>query len=108
MKNLEETADLIIYLANLPSANLRPELRLQWAKPFCANIPWFIKEVPTIFISLANPYHLQDIPRVPIYINTYFGNEQVIDCLFDKLTGKSPFKGSNPVDPYCGKWDTRL
>jgi len=28
--------------------------------------------------------------------------------LVQKLMGLSAFKGTNPVDPFCGKWDTKL
>ena len=41
-------------------------------------------------------------------INTYCSTDYFIDALLDKLTGKSGFKGKSPVDPFCGKWDTRL
>nr|WP_240159968.1 glycoside hydrolase family 3 N-terminal domain-containing protein [Paenibacillus aceris] len=105
---IKEQFDLVIYLANIPSANLKPTLRLQWSPLFAGDIPWFIQEVPTIFISLANPYHLFDIPRVPVMINCYHANENTIDYLYKKLTGESEFKGKSPVDPFCGCWDTRF
>ncbi len=105
---IKEQFDLVIYLANLPSANLKPTLRLQWSPLFAGDLPWFIQEVPTIFISLANPYHLFDIPRVPVMINCYYANENIIDYLYKKLTGESEFKGKSPVDPFCGCWDTRF
>jgi beta-N-acetylhexosaminidase len=33
---------------------------------------------------------------------------EVIKALVEKLTGQSEFKGSSPVDPFCGLWDARL
>jgi len=63
---------------------------------------------PSAFISVDNPYHLQDVPRVKTFVNAYTPNEYVVEALVDKLLGKSPFKGMNPVDPFCGYWDAKL
>ena len=68
----------------------------------------FKNDVPTIFISLENPYHLLDVPRVKTYINTYNSNEILLKELVKKLLGESEFKGHSPVDPFCGKWDAHL
>ncbi|MDQ6600988.1 glycoside hydrolase family 3 protein [Bacillus salipaludis] len=105
---MKEQFDLVIYLANLPTVSVKPTLRLQWSPLLAGDLPWFIQEVPTIFISLANPYHLFDIPRVPVMINCYHANENIIHYLYKKLTGESEFKGKSPVDPFCGCWDTRF
>ena len=35
-------------------------------------------------------------------------SEFVISAVADKITGKSPFKGKSPVDPFCGREDTRF
>jgi beta-N-acetylhexosaminidase len=105
---IKEQFNLVIYLANLSAAMLKPTLRLQWSPLLAGDLPWFIQEVPTIFISLANPYHLFDIPRVPVMINCYHANENIIHYLYKKLTGESEFKGKSPVDPFCGCWDTRF
>ena len=72
------------------------------------NCPNYIKSIPTAFISFANPYHLVDVPRIPTFINAYKFKEATVDAVIDKMLGRSPFKGVNPVDPFCGKWDTRL
>jgi beta-N-acetylhexosaminidase len=72
------------------------------------NVPIYIESIPTVFISLENPYHLLDVPRIKTFINTYNSSDVVLDNLIRKLTGKSDFSGKSPVDPFCGKWDTRL
>ncbi|MFR2938477.1 hypothetical protein [Faecalibacillus intestinalis] len=33
-----------------------------------ANAPWFMQDVPTIFVSLANPYHLFDVPMIKLIL----------------------------------------
>lgn len=74
-------------------------------QPFGAgnNIPWFVEIVPTMFISLQNPYHLVDVPMIKTYINAYSNHNEVIEAVVDKITGKSKFKGNSPIDPFCGK-----
>lgn len=100
--------DLVIYVANLETASNQTTVRINWQQPLNANAPWFVKDIPTLFISVANPYHLQDVPMVKTYINAYSSNEFVVEAIVEKILGKSEFKGMNPVDPFCGKWDTRL
>ena len=41
-------------------------------------------------------------------LHHYTGSEYVVEALVDKLLGRSPFKGQNPVDRFCGYWDARL
>jgi beta-N-acetylhexosaminidase len=62
----------------------------------------------TIYISVENPYHLLDVPRVKTFINAYSSTNQVLTGLIEKLTGKSSFMGKSPVDAFCGRWDTKL
>jgi beta-N-acetylhexosaminidase len=59
--------------------------------------------VPTLFISLQNPYHLLDVPMIRTYINAYSNHDIMIDTVVEKILGKSAFEGKNPVDPFCGK-----
>ncbi len=100
--------DLILYLANLDTKSNQTTVRIEWAEPMGANVPIHITSVPTVFISLENPYHLLDVPRVKTYINTYGTSDIVLDALLEKLLGHSEFKGKSPIDPFCGKWDAKL
>lgn len=105
---ITEKYDLIVYVANLSTRSNQTTVRIEWTQPMGANCPLYHNEVPTIFISVENPYHLLDVPRVRTFINTYCSTEEVLEKLTDKLMGRSPFKGKSPVDPFCGKWDARL
>ena len=107
-KEIKNNYDLIIYSANLATKSNQTVVRIEWCEPMGANVPVYMTSVPTIFISLENPYHLLDAPRVKTYINTYGSTDIILDSLVDKLLGKSEFKGHSPVDAFCGKWDTRL
>lgn len=100
--------DLILYVANLATKSNQTSVRIEWAQPMGANCMHYMNDVPTVFVSVENPYHLLDVPRVKTYINTYSANPEALESLLDKLMGVSPFSGCNPVDPFCGKWDTRL
>jgi beta-N-acetylhexosaminidase len=107
-KEVIEQYDLIIYIANLATKSNQTIVRIEWQQPMGANCPHYINDIPTVFISIENPYHLLDVPRVKTYINTYCSNDSTIEALLEKLAGKSEFKGKSPVDPFCGRWDTRL
>lgn len=101
---ISEKYDYILYVANLKTWSNQTVVRIEWG----AKCPHYIEEIPTIFVSVENPYHLLDIPRVKTYINCYNSNENLVEVLVDKLLGKSEFQGKSPVDPFCGKWDTHL
>lgn len=100
--------DAAIYFANVKTASNQTTVRLNWLKPMGFNVPWFVHELPTIFISVANPYHLQDVPMIGTFINGYTANDYVPAAIVDKLVGRSPFQGVSPVDAFCGYWDTKL
>jgi beta-N-acetylhexosaminidase len=100
--------DLMLYIANLATRSNQTTIRIEWTMPFGANVPIYMESIPTIFISIENPYHLLDVPRVKTFINTYASTDTVLEALVDKLTGRSEFKGVSPVDAFCGMWDTRL
>ena len=107
-KEIIDNYDLIIYSANLATKSNQTTVRIEWCEPMGANVPIYMNSVPTIFVSLENPYHLLDVPRIKTFINTYGSTDVILDALIDKLLGKSEFKGVSPVDPFCGKWDTKL
>lgn len=107
VSGLTKSHDLIIQLAyvnNLFGTVQRLGWKLSKGTP---DIPWYVHELPTIFISLCSPFHLADVPQVKTYINTYDKNEDTLDALVEKLLGRSAFTGVDPVDAFCGLPDTR-
>lgn len=100
--------DWIVYFTAIATKSNQSTVRIKWADPIGANCPMFIASVPTIFISMENPYHLLDVPRIKNFINAYNNTEANIDAIIEKLMGRSEFKGKSPVDPFCGRWDTTL
>ncbi|MDE5818889.1 MAG: glycoside hydrolase family 3 protein [Lachnospiraceae bacterium] len=101
----KEKYDLAIYIGNVENASNKTTNRLNWYTFWGQgnNVPWFANEIPVLFISLANPYHLLDVPMIKTYINCYSNNEYVIEAVVEKITGNSAFKGKNPIDPFCGR-----
>lgn len=102
-----EQYDLIVYLGNMATKSNQTTVRIEWAQPMGANVPVFTHSIPTVFVSVENPYHLLDVPKVRTFINAYHSNDAVLDALVDKLVGRTPFEGVSPVDAFCGKWDAK-
>ena len=100
-----EKYDLVIYIGNVENASNKVTNRLSWFTFWGNgnNVPWFVSERPVIFVSLANPYHLIDVPMVGTYINGYSNSSYVIKSVVEKLMGRSKFTGKSPVDPFCHK-----
>lgn len=83
--------------------------RINWSvSKGTPDIPWYVHELPTIFVSLFCPFHLADVPQVRTYINCYDKNDNTLAALVKKLVGKSEFTGRSTVDAFCGMIDARL
>ncbi len=97
MKEWSDQFDCIIFLAKWETMSNQTSLQLQYkAQGFDA--PWWVKEVPTILVSMGNPYHQFDLAMIDTVINCYAATDQVIEMVAKKLAGKSGFKGISPVD----------
>ena len=101
--------DLYVYIANMENASNNTTLRLNWNVAFGLgdDAPWFVSEVPALMISTAYPYHLFDAPMLKTYINAYAGTADFRSAVMDKLMGRSAFRGVSPIDPFCGREDTK-
>ena len=73
------------------------------------EIPWYVHELPVIGVSVNKPTMLADAPMLRTYINTYDSNDDTLDALVEALMeGPAAFKGSDPIDAYCGMYDTHM
>ena len=73
------------------------------------EIPWYVHELPVIGISVNKPTMLADAPMLRTYINAYDSNEHTLDALvYALMSGKEAFKGIDPIDSYCGMFDTHM
>ena len=108
IERLTTQYDLVICIANV-SSTMRTTQRLEWAisKGGWDN-PWYVNELPVIFVSFNCPFHLADVPQIKNYINCYDAHDTSIEHLLRKIAGESEFKGRSTVDAYCGLLDTRF
>lgn len=101
ISDLTDNYDLIINVAKVVP---NTDQRIQWpASKGTPDIPFYVFEIPTIFVSVLCPFHLADVPQVQTYINTYDDKDFTLQALVDKMVGRSEFKGVSPVDAYCGR-----
>lgn len=99
---------LTIYLANYEQASNQTTVRIDWCKKHALDIPRYVHEEASIFVSMSNPYLLQDVPRVKTYINAYTATKTSVRVVLEKLLGEGEFSGVSPVDAFCGLPDTRI
>jgi len=105
--DFKQRYDLVFYVGNVETSSNKTVSRLNWHTMFGLgnNMPWMVYEIPALFISLGNPYHLLDAPMIRTFINGYCNSEYVMEAIIEKLLGHSEFKGISPIDPFCGKED---
>ena len=96
--------DLVITLCDVP--NGRPSFGMSKGG---GEIPWYVFEVPVVVVGCGQPTMLADIPQARTYINTYDSKDTTLDALVENLmNGEEAFKGTDPIDSFCGVFDARL
>lgn len=100
--------DLALTVSNVVGYGAQNNYRIQWKTAMSNEVPWYVWEVPTVFVSLNFTTHLHDATMVKTYINAYHDNEETIRQLIDKLEGKSEFKGLPNENVWANKWQSRL
>lgn len=103
--DLTDHYDLVIQLAHFDSHNTVQRISWKLSKG-TADVPWYVFELPVLFVSFCSPFHLFDVPQVKNYINAYDKNVVTVDVLIDKLLGRGKFEGVSPVDAFCGTPNT--
>lgn len=104
-----ERYDAAIVFANVAGFAQEATVRIRWSTPMAAEIPWYVTEVPTVFVSLNQPNHLVDVPMVKTLIHAHAPSREAIRAAVDKITGASGFTGTFNENVWCGDiWGTRL
>ncbi len=103
-----EKYDAAIIFANVAGFAQEATVRIHWSAPMAAEIPWYVHEVPTVFVSLCQPNHLIDVPMVKTLIHAHAPSREVIRAVVEKLQGKSPFQGTFNENVFCDSFDARL
>lgn len=105
---MTEKYDMVVSVAEV-NGLMQPTERVYWpASKGTPDIPWYVHELPVVFISLACPYHLADVPQVKTFVNAYDSRDHTVAAVVDKLEGKSAFTGVPSTDVFCGLPDTHM
>lgn len=100
--------DLVLTLSEVNCPGQTAE-RVSWAmSKGGGEIPWYVHELPVVVASVGHPFLLADVPQARTFINAYDATEPTLDALVSKLCGESEFTGVDPVDAFCGMWDTHM
>ncbi len=100
--------DSVFVFINMKGYAQENNVRLSWSIGHSVEIPWYVKEVPTVFVSLNNTNHQQDQPMAKTYINPNAPTREIIRQTLRKAAGQEPFEGHYDENVFCGRWDTRL
>ncbi|MDQ5861003.1 MAG: gluconokinase, GntK/IdnK-type [Actinomycetota bacterium] len=100
--------DAAFVFANVKGFAQEAAIRIKWSTPMAAEIPWYVTEVPTVFVSLNQPNHLIDVPMVKTAIHAHAGTVEAIRATIEKIMGKSEFQGTFNENVFCDSFDTRL
>ncbi|WP_427134327.1 hypothetical protein [Pseudarthrobacter sp. S9] len=100
--------DAAFVFANVKGFAQEAAIRIKWSTPMAAEIPWYVTEVPTVFVSLNQPNHLIDVPMVKTAIHAHAGTPEAIRATIEQIQGKSESQGTFNENVFCDSFDTRL
>jgi beta-N-acetylhexosaminidase len=100
--------DAAIIFANVAGFAQEASVRIKWSTPMASEIPWYVTEVPTVFVSLNQPNHLIDVPMVKTVVHAHNPSREAIHAAVQKIIGASEFQGTFNDNVWCDTWGTRL
>lgn len=103
-----EQVDFALVVANVIGYGAQNNYRIQWKVAMSNEVPWYVHEVPTVFVSTNYTTHLHDATMVKTFVNAYHGNENSVKAVIDKLEGRSTFKGQANDLVWANKWQAKL
>ena len=107
VEEFKEKYDVVFVFINMKGYAQENNVRLKYSAAHSNEMPWWVQEVPTVFVSLNYTNHLYDVPMAQTYINAYGATRECIHATVQKVIGNSQFKGSYNENVWCGRWDTR-
>jgi beta-N-acetylhexosaminidase len=99
--------DAAFIFADITGYAAENNYRIRWKMAMSSDMPWYVWEIPTVFVSLNYTTHLTDVPMVKTYINAYGNTRTLIRQTIQKIMGESEFKGQYNELVWCDKWETR-
>jgi beta-N-acetylhexosaminidase len=100
--------DAAIMFANVAGFAQEASVRIKWSTPMAAEIPWYVTEVPTVYVSVNQPTHLIDVPTVKTVVHAHNPSREAIHAAVQKIIGASEFQGTFNDNVWCDTWGTRL
>lgn len=100
--------DAAFVFADVQGYATENNVRIRWGASTSNEIPWYVHEIPTVFVSLNFTTHLTDVPMVKTYINAYKNSRAAIRLTIEKIMGLSEFKGNYNENVFCEMWQSRL
>ena len=100
--------DVVFVFINVKGYAQRNVERLSWSSGHSMEMPWYTEEVPTVGVSLNYTNHLVDCANIHTFVNAYGPGRENVRAAIEKITGRSPFRGTADDTVFCGRWDTRL
>ena len=67
VEDMRAKFDLSIVAANVSTGSNYTTRRIDWITLMAANEPWYTREIPTLFISFCNPYHMIDVSFISTF-----------------------------------------
>jgi beta-N-acetylhexosaminidase len=107
-RKYREQVDAALIFADIVGYGAENNYRIRWKTAMSNECPWYVHEVPTVFVSLNYTTHLHDVTMVKCCINAYHNNEEVIKQVIDKIMGESDFKGTPNDLVWANKWQAKL
>ncbi len=103
-----QEVDAALIFADIFGYGAENNYRIRWKTAMSSDCPWYVHEVPTVFVSLNYTTHLHDVTMVKCYINAYHNNPETIKQVIDKIMGESEFKGTPNHLVWTEKWQAKL
>lgn len=100
--------DLVMVFVSMAGYAQENVVRLRYSTAHSNEMPWYVKEVPTLCVSLNYTTHLFDLPMMKTYINAYAPSREYIHAAVEKIIGRSAFQGTANDLVWCDRWDTRI
>ena len=108
MEDYHAAYDAVMVFVNVRGYAQENVVRIKWSTGHSNEIPWYVAERPTVFVSLNYTTHLYDLPMAKTFINAYADTRPIIHETIRKIMGEAPFEGQYNDTVFCDKWDTRL
>ncbi len=96
VKEFRKLADVMIYVAHTSPLSNSTTIRLNYKSMVGLDAPWFVNEIPTMFVSFGSPYHGFEWSDVKTGVNAYDSSRHTISETVEAIINNK-FLGTSPV-----------